>query len=80
MTLKQGNDRLQGTLDLLVLKTLAAKHRSTVAKMARKHKAVTATPHGPRICFEARTERPGRNPLVARFGGIPLKRQKKGGP
>jgi len=35
------------------------------------------TPHGPRTCFEARTERPGRKPLVARFGGIPLKRQKR---
>src|SRR5260370_38949032 len=45
--------------------------------MARKYKAVTITPHGPRTCFEARTERPGRKPLVARFGGIPLKRQKK---
>ena len=28
-------------------------------------------------CFEARKERPGRKPLVARFGGIPLKRQRK---
>jgi hypothetical protein len=45
--------------------------------MARKYKAVTITPHGPRTCFEARTERPGRKPLVARFGGIPLKRQKR---
>jgi hypothetical protein len=60
-----------------MLKTLAAKHRSTVTKMARKYKARTATPHGPRTCFEATVERPGRKPLVARFGGIPLKRQKK---
>ena len=60
-----------------MLKTLAAKHRSTVTKMARKYKARTATPHGPRTCFEATVERPGRKPLVARFGGIPLIRQKK---
>src|SRR5258708_21958399 len=60
-----------------MVKTLAGKHRSTVTKMARKYKATTVTPHGPRTCFEARTERPGRKPLVARFGGIPLKRQKK---
>jgi hypothetical protein len=60
-----------------MLKTLGAKHRSTVTKMARKYKAVIITPHGPRTCFEARTERPGRKPLVARFGGIPLKRQKR---
>ena len=45
-----------------------------MTKMARKYKAVTITPHGARTCFEARTERPGRKPLVARFGGIPLKR------
>ena len=32
---------------------------------------------GKRNCFEAVTERPGRKPLIARFGGIPLHRQKK---
>jgi hypothetical protein len=48
-----------------------------VTKMARKYKAVTATPHGRRRCFEARVERHGRKPLVARFGGIPLRQQKK---
>jgi len=45
--------------------------------MAAKYKAKIETPHGPRTCFEARTERPGRKPLVARFGGIPLKRQRR---
>ena len=60
-----------------MLKTLAAKHGSTVTKMARKYQAKIATPHGPRTCFEATVERAGRKPLVARFGGIPLKRQDK---
>ncbi len=60
-----------------MLKTLAAKHRSTVTKMARKYKATIDTPHGPRACFQARVQRAGRKPLVATFGGIPLKRQKK---
>ena len=69
--------RLRWAAETSMLKTLAAKHRSTVTKMARKYKATIITPHGPRTCFEARTERPGRKPLVARFGGIPLKRQKK---
>jgi len=59
-----------------MLKTLAGKHRSSVSKMAAKHKATIQTPHGPRTCFEARIERDGRQPLVARFGGIPLHRQK----
>ena len=44
--------------------------------MAGPHKAKIETPHGPRTWFEARVERAGSKPLVARFGGIPLKRQK----
>ena len=44
--------------------------------MAKKHKAKIDTPEGIRTCFEARVEREGRKPLVARFGGIPLKRKK----
>ena len=60
-----------------MLKTLAAKHQSSVAKMAAKHKAKIETPHGLRRCFEARVERTGKQPLVARFGGIPLVRDKK---
>jgi hypothetical protein len=59
-----------------MLKTLAAKHSSTVTAMAAKHKAKIETPHGIRTCFEARVERDGKQPLVARFGGIPLVRRK----
>jgi group II intron reverse transcriptase/maturase len=70
-------DRLEWVMKTSMLKTLAHRHRSTVTKMAGKHKAVIATPHGPRRCFEARIERDGRKPLVARFGGIPLRRQRK---
>ncbi|WP_432838797.1 group II intron reverse transcriptase/maturase [Dactylosporangium sp. CA-092794] len=70
-------NRLRWVAETSMLKTLAAKHRSTVATMARKHKATIDTPHGPRRCFEAVVARPGRKPLVARFGGIPLKRQRK---
>ena len=59
-----------------MLKTLAAKHKSSVVKMARKHRAKIATPYGLRQCFEARVERDGKPALVARFGGIPLIRNK----
>jgi group II intron reverse transcriptase/maturase len=59
-----------------MLKTLAAKHQSTVMKMAAKFRAKVSTPHGLRTCFEARVERNGKQPLVARFGGVPLKRNK----
>jgi hypothetical protein len=68
--------RLHWVMETSLLKTLADKHRSSVTKMARKHKAAIDTPHGPRKCLEARIERSGWKPLVARFGGIPLRRQK----
>ena len=55
-----------------MLKTLAAKHKSTVTKMAARYKAKVITGDGPRTCFEARLQREGKKDLVARFGGIPL--------
>ena len=61
-----------------MLKTLAAKHQSTVTKMAARYKAKIETPHGLRTCFEARVHRDGKKDLVARFGGIPLLRNKNG--
>jgi group II intron reverse transcriptase/maturase len=69
--------RLRWVMETSMLKTLARKHRSSVSKMAAKHKAKIQTPYGPRTCFEASIVRDGRNPLVARFGGIALKRQKQ---
>jgi hypothetical protein len=69
--------RLNWVMVTSLLKTLAAKHNSTVSKMAATYGAKIETPSGLRRCFEARLERGnGRKPLVARFGGIPLKRQK----
>ncbi len=59
-----------------MLKTLAAKHKSTVSKIAAKHKAKIQAPCGLRTCFEARIQRDGKPDLVARFGGIPLVRKK----
>jgi hypothetical protein len=35
-----------------MLKTMAAKHKSTVTRMAAKHKAKIQTPHGLRTCFD----------------------------
>jgi hypothetical protein len=70
-------NRLQWVMLTSMLKTLAGKHRSAVSKMADKYQATIDTPAGPRVCFQTTVEREGRKPLVARFGGIPLKRQKK---
>jgi group II intron reverse transcriptase/maturase len=69
-------NRVQWVMLTALLKTLACKHHSTVSKMAARHKTTIPTPYGPRRCFEARIERDSRKPLVARFGGIPLKRKK----
>ena len=45
--------------------------------MARKYAATVETPYGPRRCFQVSVARgEGKKPLVARFGGIPLRRQK----
>ncbi len=69
-------DRLYWVAETSMLKTLAAKHDSSVTKMAARYRAKISTPHGVRACFEARVERDGKQPLVARFGGIPLTRRK----
>ena len=60
-----------------MLKTLAAKHQSTVITMAARYKAKIVTSDGPRTCFEARLQREGKQHLVARFGGIPLRHDRR---
>ena len=70
-------NRLHWVMQTSLLKTLAQKHNSKVTKMARKHKVNIETPDGPRTCLQAGADRgPGKKPLVATFGGIPLKRQR----
>ena len=68
---------LRWNAETSMLKTLAAKHKSTVTKMAARYKAKIETPHGLRTCFEARVHRDGKPDLVARFGGIPLLRNRR---
>jgi group II intron reverse transcriptase/maturase len=63
--------------EVSMLKTLALKHQSTVAKMAARHKAKVITGDGPRTCFEARRRRKGKPDLVARFGGIILRQDRR---
>ena len=64
--------KLRWNAETSMLKTLAAKHKSTVTKTAARYKAKVITSDGPRTCFEARVHREGQPDLVARFGGIPL--------
>jgi hypothetical protein len=68
---------LRWVMETSMLKTLAGKHKSTVTKMAHRYKAAVDTPDGRRTCFQVTVQRDkGKKPLVARFGGIPLKRQR----
>jgi group II intron reverse transcriptase/maturase len=69
-------NRVRWVMVTSLLKTLACKHDSTVSKTAARYTATVPTPHGPRMCVQATITRPGRNPLTATFGGIPLKRQR----
>jgi group II intron reverse transcriptase/maturase len=70
-------NRLHWIMVTSLLKTLAGKYDSSVSKMARKYRATIETPHGSRTCLQVSVERgEGRKPLVATFGGIPLRRQK----
>ena len=68
---------LQWDAQTSMLKTLAAKHTSTVTKMAGRHRAkIIARDGKPRTCYEARQKRDGKKDLVARFGGIPLQQNR----
>ncbi|HLZ57553.1 MAG TPA: hypothetical protein VKR06_11445, partial [Ktedonosporobacter sp.] len=57
---------------------LAAKHKTSRMEMLRRYQTTIQTPHGTMKCLEITVERGGeKKPLVARFGGIPLRRQKR---
>src|SRR5436305_12660657 len=60
-----------------MLKPLAAKHKPPAPKMPARHKAKVITGDGPRTCFEASLKREGRKDLVARFGGIILRQERR---
>ena len=70
--------RLHKVMEMSLAKTLAAKHKATTRKMRRKYKSVVETEHGPRVCLRVvKQQDNGKRPLVAQFGGIPLKRQRQ---
>ena len=69
-------NKLRWVMEVSLLKTLAGKYRTSVNKMARRYRTVVQTEEGPRPCLEARVEREGKPPLVARFGGLLLRRKK----
>ena len=69
-------NRVEVVMTTSLSKTPACKQDPTVTKMASRFNATIATPFGPRRCFQASVEHADRKPLVARFGGIPLRPKK----
>jgi len=66
-------ERLQWIMNKSLLKTLAAKHKSTVAKMARRFAGQANSKNGLMKCLSITIRRDGKRPLYAQFGGISLK-------
>ena len=70
--------KLQWVMEWSLAKTLAAKHKTSCAKVFQRYKSTVNTEHGPRKCLKAEKQRDnGKPPRVAYFGGIPLKRQRQ---
>jgi group II intron reverse transcriptase/maturase len=69
--------KLHWVMQTSLLKTLAHKYKASVRAMARKYKATRETPEGTLKCLRVTVERGGdKPPLVAYFGGIPLRRRR----
>ena len=71
--------KLQWVMGQSLAKTLAAKHKTTTRKVVPAlSKSVALTEHGERACLKVEVQRgEGKRPLVAQFGGIPLKRKRQ---
>ena len=70
--------KLQWVMSQSLAKTLAAKHKTTCRNIIRRHRGTVQTEHGERACLQVVVEQGnGKRPLVARFGGIPLKRNRQ---
>jgi hypothetical protein len=69
--------KLHWVTETSLLKTLAGKHKSTGAAMAKKYKVTTQTVNGPMKCLQVVVTRENKRPLVARFGGISLQRKQE---
>jgi AI2M/AI1M-like HNH endonuclease len=67
---------LQWVMSRSLLKTLANKYRTKTTKLLAELKTTVETPAGTTMtCLEMRQERKDKPLLIARFGGIPLRRQ-----
>jgi group II intron reverse transcriptase/maturase len=68
--------KLQWFISSSMLRTLAAKHQTSIRTEQRKTKSIRHTSDGPRRCYQVTVEREGKKPLVSYFGGISLSYKK----
>lgn len=69
-------NKLRFAMERSMLSTLAAKHRRPPWRLRDRFKSTIETPYGTRRCFEASHTTPSGSVATARFGGIPLVRQR----
>jgi group II intron reverse transcriptase/maturase len=69
--------KLKLVMQTSMLKTLAAKHKTSVSAMAAKYRVHLPTTEGMRTAYQVVIPREGKLPLVATFGGFSLGRQDK---
>ncbi len=68
---------LRWTMESSLLRTLANKNQSSVGKEWKRLRGKVKTPEGPRTCLKLTIQREKKQPLVAVFGGMSLRRAKK---
>jgi group II intron reverse transcriptase/maturase len=69
--------KLKDEMETSLLKTLASKYRTRASVQKQRLTRSKLTPHGPRKCLMTVVERAGKKPLVAYFGGISLRYEKR---
>jgi group II intron reverse transcriptase/maturase len=62
--------KLKHVMQTSMLKTLAAKHKTTVSQMAEKYRVHISTMDGEYTAYQVVIHREGKQPLVATFGGF----------
>lgn len=69
-------NHLRRVMEVSLLKTLANKHKSTVAKLAKRLRTKVATEHGHVGAIQVVVPREGKESLTATFGGVSLRWEK----
>ena len=66
---------VKNIMRISLAKTLANKHKTGVTAILAKYHATIQTDQGTMKCLKVEVPRPDKPPLVATFGGIPLRRK-----